>query len=164
MTRNQDIPPQLEGSEAAPDQTAQYASILGKMALPENRTADFDGANLYGHTVIGFYALLLDDGRLSLGLINATEDNTGANTVQPLDVHDGWKPFSEEVLEELRRWAMFSPQVQDCARKTAEKDGLARPFIVEDAGRPKADIIVVDFTKRTWENIGPVRREEIPNM
>jgi hypothetical protein len=151
------VPP--HGGENEVSQAEQYAAILGRMCLAENRTDMFKESGLRGRKIVGFHALLLENGQLSVVVHHtAPQDayNQKSTHKQPLDIHPAWEPFVPDVLKSLREWAGLPAWEQDRARLGAEALRMAPPQKQDIDGLGLADVIVAKFDgTRERSNEGP---------
>ncbi|PID98785.1 hypothetical protein CSA80_04985 [Candidatus Saccharibacteria bacterium] len=107
------------GEQLSPCEKYQY--IFGRLCLPEFQTPDFEGSGLVGVKILGFYALLRDDGQLSLGVYVPADEPPPAERIQPLDIHSRWRPFTEALLADLTDFAKMPPWQQKKAREGADR-------------------------------------------
>ncbi|QQS19902.1 hypothetical protein IPL85_00345 [Candidatus Saccharibacteria bacterium] len=158
MTAESDLPPGVMPAEKLRRLAERYARIFGQMSLPENRTHDFPGSGLQQRRIIGFYALLLERGQLNIVLSHSDAAGQEEPRAQPLDVHDGWKPFADNLLAIIREWAELPAPEQTHAREEAERTRLVTSFVIDFPGDGLADVIVANFGDKTWVNKGPSGR------
>lgn len=144
----------------------RYAEILVRMCSADFRTDDFKGSGLVGQRLLGFYVLRLDSGNISIGISHCDpgEKNKDNVRTQELDIHDGWRPFTEDVLKDMTEWSEMPPERQQDIRLLAQRRGYAPPK--KPLGSDGlADVIAVNWKTKKWINIGPYGRPiyDLPN-
>ncbi|MGB4800952.1 MAG: hypothetical protein WBP03_05590 [Candidatus Saccharimonadales bacterium] len=156
-------PPALDDARESLRELAQnYAELLGDMCLEQWQTPDFQTSGLAGKRMVGFYSLVLESGQLSLGVSyhEPGEKRVPAKAkrgpaLQVLDIHEGWRPFCDELLKDLGVWARVPLERQKEARDLARRKKWVSLGDVVQEEAEMADIISVNFLTGDWENRGP---------